>query len=120
MPIRVKVDEDLSRDAAERLRAAGFDALTVLEEGLTGSPDAELWTRTQSEDRWLLTADKGFADIRQHPPGTHKGVILLRLEHESRVGYLRLVDRLLTFADLDVLSGSVIVVTPSGIRVHRA
>jgi hypothetical protein len=28
--------------------------------------------------RWLITANKGFADLRQHPPGSHAGVILGR------------------------------------------
>jgi hypothetical protein len=31
------------------------------------------------------TLDKGFADLRQHPPGTHAGVILLRARKRAAV-----------------------------------
>ena len=37
-----------------------------------------------------MTADKGFADLRQYPPGSHVSVILLRSQEESRRAYLEL------------------------------
>jgi len=39
MPIGVKVDEDLPVEVVDLLRNAGHDARTVVEEGLTGTPD---------------------------------------------------------------------------------
>jgi predicted nuclease of predicted toxin-antitoxin system len=77
LTVQVKVDEDLPRQVADLLIAKGIDAVTVVEQGWQGTPDADLWPRVQSEGRWLLTADKGFADLRRHPPGSHAGVILL-------------------------------------------
>ncbi|MDQ3931836.1 MAG: hypothetical protein M3252_03230 [Actinomycetota bacterium] len=35
------------------------------------------------DDRLLLTLDRGLGDIRKHPPGTHAGVLVLRLDHQS-------------------------------------
>jgi hypothetical protein len=49
MPARVKVDEDLPNEVAEFLRDAGCDALTVVEERLTGTPDRDLWLVVQKE-----------------------------------------------------------------------
>jgi predicted nuclease of predicted toxin-antitoxin system len=69
--MKFKVDEDLPSDIAEALRAAGQDATTVREEGLSGTPDESLWEHSQAERRCLVTADKGFANPLVHPPGTH-------------------------------------------------
>jgi predicted nuclease of predicted toxin-antitoxin system len=78
-----------------------------------------LWARVQNERRWLITADKGFADLRLHPPGSHAGVILLRSQEESRRAYLELAANALQQLQLDELAGAVVVVTYRGIRVRR-
>jgi hypothetical protein len=81
--------------------------------------DEILWTRIQGERRWLITADKGFADLRKYPPGSHAGVILLRPQEESRRAYLDLAESAVSRLDLDQMSGAMIVVSPRGIRVRR-
>ena len=48
-----------------------------------GAKDVVLWQAAQSEQRFLITADKGFGDIRVYPPGTHAGVLLLRPEEDG-------------------------------------
>ena len=90
MPVSIKVDEDLPAEVANLLRDTGHDAVTVLEQEMTGTPDSDLWQAIQKENRCLFTADKGFADARNHPPGTHAGIVLLRLPRESRAGYINL------------------------------
>jgi hypothetical protein len=74
----------------------------------------------QSEHRWLVTADKGFADLRRYPPGSHCGVILLRVPEESRRAYMELAARTLDRVDLDGLGGAVVVATGRGVRIRRA
>ena len=101
MSLQVKVDEDLPRQIADLLIASGHDAATVVEQGWQGLSDQALWPRVQHEGRWLMTADKGFADLRQHPPGSHAGVILLRAREESRRAYLELAASVLDWSKLD-------------------
>ena len=36
-----------------------------------------------SERRLIVTLDRGFGDIRLYPPGTHAGVLVLRLSTHS-------------------------------------
>ena len=119
MHTRVKVDEDLPREIAYMIRSAGHDACTVVEQKMTGSTDVHLMRVVRKERRCLITADKGFADPRKHPPGTHSGIVLFRLPRESRKGYVRLAKLLLASATLEELSGSITVVTPTGVRTHR-
>lgn len=76
--MRIKVDEDLPTQVIRILRARGHDAAGVVEQGMGGWKDLELWQAVQTERRFLVTADKGFGDIRAYPPETHQGVLLLR------------------------------------------
>jgi predicted nuclease of predicted toxin-antitoxin system len=117
--VRVKVDEDLPAEIASLVREAGHDAATVAEQGLSGSPDQALWESVQPEKRCLLTADKGFANAQSYPPGTHSGVVLLRLPRESRKGYIELTQSLLREFDLESASGAIVVATPAAIRLYR-
>ena len=64
MAVCFKVDEDLPGDVATLLREAGHDATTVVEQDLTGASDDALWRSVDQEKRCLITADKGFANVR--------------------------------------------------------
>lgn len=119
MGLSIKLDEDLPAEIAVLLRDAGHDAVTVVDQGMAGTPDAELWQLIQKENRCLLTADKGFANARDYPPGTHAGIVLLRLSRESRRGYIRLIEALLAEMDLARVAGAITVVSPDAIRIHR-
>lgn len=81
--------------------------------------DDELWRRVQGEQRWLVTADKEFADLRRYPPGSHAGLILLRSSDESRADYLRLAGTMLCRVNLAEIGGAVVVVSRRGVRVRR-
>jgi predicted nuclease of predicted toxin-antitoxin system len=120
VPARLKVDENLPDEIAELLRGRGHDAVTVADQGWEGLADVELWRRIQAEDRWLVTADKEFADLRRYPPGTHAGLILLRLAKESRRDYSRIAEIALGQIELDEAPGAIIVVNERGVRVRRA
>jgi predicted nuclease of predicted toxin-antitoxin system len=76
MPLKVTLDEDLPRQAAQLLREHGYDAASVIELGMGGWKDPQLWVAIQKDERFLVTADKGFGDIRVYPPGTHFGILL--------------------------------------------
>jgi len=116
---RLKVDEDLPPAIADLLTARGYDAVTVGVQGWQGMPDDELWGRIQAEGRWLVTADKEFADLRRYPPGSHAGIILLRSREESRRSYVEIAAIAIDRVTLDQVPGSVIVATPRRVRVRR-
>ena len=120
MAARLKVDENLPREIALLMQAHGHDAVTVIDQGWRGLPDGELWERIQTERRWLVTADKEFANLRLYPPGTHVGVILLRSAAEGLGDYLELAEMALAGVELDDIPGAVVVLTRRGVRIRRA
>jgi predicted nuclease of predicted toxin-antitoxin system len=117
--MRIKVDEDLPNLAAQWLRDKGYDAATVREQEMGGWKDFDLWESVQSERRFLVTADKGFGDIRAYPPGAHGGILLLRPAEDGIRPILELLHLALDRIDLSELQGSVTVVTPRGLRIRR-
>jgi predicted nuclease of predicted toxin-antitoxin system len=119
VPARLKIDENLPNEVADLMSAHGYDAVTVTDQGWRGLADSDLWQRIQAEARWLVTADKEFADLRRYPPGTHAGVILLRAAQEGLDEYLRLANMLLMRVNLDQSSGTVVVVNQRSIRVRH-
>ncbi len=84
-----------------------------------GTKDPALWKAIQQENRFLVTADKGFADVRTYPPGHHAGVLLLRPDEDGVRPIIDLLSKLLNSHKLDDLAGSITVVTARGIRIRK-
>ena len=119
MPIKIKVDEDLPRLAVNILRDHSYDAANVIEQGMNGWKDIKLWEAIQTEERFLITADKGFANIQRYPPGKHAGVLLLRPDQDGIRPVLGLLEQVLNAYRLDDLAATITVVTPRGVRVRK-
>ena len=66
--MKFKLDEHLPVEFADDLRQAGHDAMTVIDQGLSGSDDGSLMRVVQAESRVMLTMDKGIANVTAYPP----------------------------------------------------
>lgn len=116
--MKLKLDENMPASAAVYLRDAGYEADTVVEEGLRGVDDGTLSRVVMSERRILLTYDADFADIRSYPLGSHAGIVIFRLQDQR---WTSLKDRLRALIDSGVLrqlNAGLAVVTESRIRTH--
>lgn len=118
--MKIKLDENLPRALTPRMAAMGHDAQTVVEEGIAGEDDPVVWEIAQREERFLITQDLHFSDARLFAPGTHAGILLLRLRAPSRRALVARVEAL--FAEHDVTSWSrcFVVATERKVRVLRA
>jgi len=117
--MRIKLDENLPAVLVDVLAEYGHDADTSPREGLAGRPDEEVWQAAISADRFLFTQDLDFSDIRKYAPGTHPGILLLRLDHPSRTALVQRVRRILLAEDFESWSGCLVVTTERKIRVRR-
>jgi len=82
--MRIKLDENIPRRLVEALTLLGHDVDTVEEERLTGSADPVVWAAAQREGRFLIPQDLDFSDVRRYQPGTHHGLLLVRLQAPGR------------------------------------
>jgi predicted nuclease of predicted toxin-antitoxin system len=118
--LRLKLDENLPTSVVPRLAALGFDVDTVLDENLGGRSDDTVWAAAQSEQRFLVTQDLDFSDARRFAPGTHAGVLIVRLPDSEQ---WRVADHLVAwFSDVDARTwaGCLVVATPHKVRVSRS
>jgi predicted nuclease of predicted toxin-antitoxin system len=67
--MKIKLDENLPVDLAPDLRKLRHDVHTPHDEALSGREDSEIWAAAQNEERFLVTQDLGFSDVRRFAPG---------------------------------------------------
>jgi len=116
--VRIKLDENLPATLAARLRQLGHDADTVQEEGLCGRDDETVWEAAQREERFLITQDLDFSDMRKFPPGTHAGLLLVRLQEASRRQIERRVMDLFATEAVETWAGRLVVATGVKLRTR--
>jgi predicted nuclease of predicted toxin-antitoxin system len=117
--LKLKLDENLPGSAAPRLAALGFDVDTVLDERLGGQSDESVWAAAQREQRFLVTQDLDFSDVRRFVPGTHAGLLIVRLSDSEQ---WRVADHLVAwFSAPEARSWAdcLVVATPHKVRVSR-
>jgi predicted nuclease of predicted toxin-antitoxin system len=79
---RFVVDENMPRTTAPVLRSAGYDAVDVRDVGLRGADDADIFAFAQSSTSILITADRDFSSVQTFRPGTHAGIIIVRIPNQ--------------------------------------
>ena len=114
-----KTDENLPAEAAEVLRGAGFDVVTVLDEMLGGQPDRNIAQVCRSERRALVTLDLDFANIEAYPPGEYEGIVVLRLARQDRDRVVAVLRGLLPHLSGVDLKGRLWIVEETRIRERR-
>jgi len=72
----------------------------------------------KTDGRFLITLDKGFGDIRAYPPGSHPGILVLRLADESPVAVRQAVSEVLDHHRLGDLAGTVTVFHRGRLRIR--
>ncbi len=117
--MRVKLDENMPEALVPILSDMGHDTDTVPQEGLTGQDDTSVWDAAQQAARLLITQDLDFSDIHKFVPGTHHGILLLRLRDPGRLALLQIVRTLLETEPVETWPGCLIVATERKVRVLR-
>ena len=117
--MKVKLDENLPVSLAVRLRQLGHDADTVRDEGLQERNDETVWQASQQEERFLITQDLDFSDTRKFVPGTHFGILLVRIPDLEQWRVSDYVAGWLSIPNASSWSRCVVVATPHKVRVLR-
>lgn len=117
--MRIKLDENLPATLAEPLAALGHDVDTVPQEQLSGRRDLDIWDAAQRAGRFLVTQDLDFSDVRDYEPGTHHGILLVRLSNPSRRALIERIRAVFRDETVESWQWCLVVVTNRKIRVRR-
>ncbi len=117
--MKIKLDENLPERLVAALAALGHDIDTVRAERLNGQADPNVWSATQATKRFLITQDLDFSDVRRYEPGTHVGLLLVRLTRPGRNDLFERVVTVFQTENVEDWRGCLVVVTDRKIRVRR-
>ena len=117
--MKVKLDENLPTRLARVLGQLGHETDTVPQEGLAGRNDDDIWAAAQAAESFLITQDLDFADLRRFAPGTHHGLLLLRLRAPGREALLSRIHALFQTEAVETWKRAFVVVTDHKVRVRR-
>ncbi len=116
--MKIKIDENLPWQIGALLKIRGHEVHAAGEEGLSGCTDEKLWATVQREGRFLVTQDLDFSDARRFAPGTHYGILLIRLHSPSRSSLIRRMDEILHSEDVNQWARCFVVASEHKLRVR--
>lgn len=116
--MRIKLDENLPLRLAHILSQKGHETDTVPQEGLVGQDDAHVWQAAQLAARFFITQDLDFSDLQRFMPGTHHGLLLVRLREPGRNALVRRVRSLFQTENVETWKQCFVVATERKIRVR--
>lgn len=117
--MKIKLDENLPRSAKAILAETGHDVDSVEDEGLAGADDPTVSAAATEVERLVITLDRGFGDLQRYPPGSHAGILVLRVDDQSAVSVCETLSELVAAKALEDLGGCVAVFRNGDLRVRR-
>jgi predicted nuclease of predicted toxin-antitoxin system len=116
--VKLFLDENISPLHTRELRADGYDALAVVEVGLSGASDERILEFAIKEDRILLTLDADFANILRFPAENTPGLVRLRLHAPTEQAIRHTLRKALLLLKNVELQGRLAIVEPNKIRIR--
>jgi predicted nuclease of predicted toxin-antitoxin system len=117
--VKLKLDENLPDRLVPVLRVLGHDVDTIRAEQLTGRADPDVWSAVQAAQRFLITQDLDFSDMRRYTPGSHAGLLLVRLAKPGRNSLFERVSALFQTEHVSDWTGCLVVATDWKVRIRR-
>lgn len=117
--MKLKLDENIPVSAQKVLSAMGHDVDTARDEHLEGSTDSVIWDSAHHAGRLLVTQDMDFSDVRQFMPGSHEGLLLIRLQNPGRNAIVSKLESVFRSEHTEEWGGCFVVVTDLKVRVIR-
>lgn len=117
--MKLKLDENMPESLVGELSALNHDTDNVRQEGIAGHNDEDVWAAAQEAGRFLITQDLDFSDIRKFQPGTHRGLLLVRLPDAGHLGISRKLLEVFRSEDVESWAGCFVVLSPRKLRVIR-
>ena len=118
-PLKFKVDENLPVEVGELLRAAGHDAVSVVDQGLRGWIDPGIAAICQAEERIIVSLDVDFANVRTYAPHDFPGILVLRLKRQDTPGVLLALKRAVRLLRFEPIEGRLWIVEEDRVRIRE-
>ena len=116
--MRFLLDACVPRRLAAWLRAAGHDAIHLLDLGLGQLSDREVFAKASAEKRIVVTFDLDFGEVMAFSDSPSAGVILFRLQNTTAPRLIERLQTVLADAQATLESGAIVAVEETRHRVR--
>ena len=117
--MKVRLDENIPARLIPVLERMGHSVESVAASKLQGRADAEIWQAVRKEGALFITQDLDFSDLRRFTPGTHPGILLVRLREPGRQALFERLRALFENEDVESWKGCFVVATDRKLRIRR-
>ena len=117
--MKLKLDENLPESLVQTLSAVGHDVDNVRTENIVGQSDQNIWKAAQDGGRFLITQDLDFSDIRSFAPGTHHGLMLVRLRVPGRLALAARIGAVFQTEESSSWARCFVLLTDHKLRIHQ-
>jgi predicted nuclease of predicted toxin-antitoxin system len=117
--MKIKLDENLPEELADLLASNHHDVHTVRGEALAGRDDQTVFAAAGAEKRVLITQDLDFSDVRRFKPGSHPGIVLVRLHDPSRRRLIERFRQIVATEAIESWIGCFVVISDRKLRIRR-
>lgn len=117
--MKIKLDENIPVRLQPVLQQLGHDTDSVIQEGLAGCTDERIWQAALEAGRFLITQDLDFSDVQRFRPGTHAGILVMRLRNAGREAIVRRVGQIFQDEAVSEWQGCFVTVSERKIRIRR-
>lgn len=116
--MKIKLDENLPESLLSNLAQFGHEVDNVRLEELAGQSDSNVWQAAQKAGRFFITPDLDFSDVRQFAPGTHWGLMLVRLRAPGRLALAVRISEALAIPEAKTWARCFVLLTDSKLRIN--
>jgi predicted nuclease of predicted toxin-antitoxin system len=86
---------------------------------MSGCSDDRVWQAAQESNRFLITQDLDFSDARRFSPGTHAGILVMRLRESGRQALFHRIRLVFQTESVETWQGCFVVISERKIRIRR-
>ena len=101
------------------LRKAGYDIIKASDVGLQKADDEEIVLFCRKESRLIVTLDTDFSSLYRFPLGTHKGIVLFRINPFMPITLLKVLRPFIERKMFSLFKDSLVIVRRDKITIIR-
>jgi len=117
--MKFKIDENLPVEIADILKSVNYDAVTVIDQGLTSASDNTIINVCLKEERVLVTLDLDFADVCIYPLKQYAGIMVIRVNIQEKYHIINTFKRVIPLIDRREIKQRLWIVEESRIRIRE-
>ena len=117
--MKLFADHCFFREGTDLLSKSGYDIIKAKDTGLQRASDQEIVSYCRRENRIIVTLDTDFNSLYRFPLGTHKGIVLFRLNPFQPAALLSLLEPLVEKRLFELFKDALVIVKRDKIAIIR-